>query len=122
MPPQAPSSPRKSSKSVPFYGHRYHPQNKWWTFKKAHGRTNTRFGRFESGQFVTGALRCVCCFMLSHGYLFAANSSTPPQPAAVVAAVVVLLVSQVGAAKMLVAFAACYLMLAACTKFALSAL
>jgi hypothetical protein len=41
-------------KSAPFYDWRYHASNKWWTFNKGDGKTNTRFGRFEHQQFITG--------------------------------------------------------------------
>ena len=39
---------------VPFYDWKFHASNKWWTFKKDDGKTNTRFGRFEHQQFITG--------------------------------------------------------------------
>ncbi len=40
--------------SFPFYDWKFHPENKWWTFDKGQGKTNTRFGRFEHRQFITG--------------------------------------------------------------------
>jgi hypothetical protein len=43
-----------SAARVPFYDWTFHPDNKWWTFSKGHGTTNTRFGRFERRQFITG--------------------------------------------------------------------
>jgi hypothetical protein len=50
---------------IPFYDWKFHSSNKWWTFNKDDGRTNTRFGRFEHRQFITG------------------NPSTPAPPSAV---------------------------------------
>ena len=48
-PNSAPSAAR-----VPFYDWTFHPDNKWWTFDMGQGKTNTRFGRFQDRQFVTG--------------------------------------------------------------------
>jgi hypothetical protein len=39
---------------IPFYDWQFHASNKWWIFDKGDGKTNTRFGRFEHRQFITG--------------------------------------------------------------------
>ena len=44
--------PPKSA--IPYFDWKFHPENKWWTFQKGHGKTTTRFGRFEESKFVTG--------------------------------------------------------------------
>ena len=75
-----------SAARVPFYDWTFHPDNKWWTFDKGHGKTNTRFGRFQDRQFVTGwqvrgflplAALVAACTRLRFDAIYAGNPATP---------------------------------------------